>query len=88
MTNDNPAWETVGHANLDTGEVVTISVGADGRVALALYAMSKTGSADDTVTPAPVVAMLAAEAELVGGLLALGAATALSQRRPGGESSG
>jgi hypothetical protein len=77
-----PAWDKlVGHAHLATGQVITIQVTGDDEVVLALYAIPDEEPTDDApVLPAPVVQLTADEAELVGSMVTLGAATAHSRR--------
>jgi hypothetical protein len=61
--------------------MVTVQVTGDDEVIVALYAIPAEEPTDDTeVLPAPVISMLASEAELLGNLLTLGAVTAYSQR--------
>jgi hypothetical protein len=80
-----PAWDKlIGHGpvTLASGEVVTVQVGDSGDVVLALYEISDEQPAGDApVMPAPVISMLADEAELISGLLTLGAVTSYGLRR-------
>jgi hypothetical protein len=84
MSNDDhPA--AVGHVPLSrTGEIVTVQCRDDASVVVALYAPpgQDTGSGDDTVTPAPVLLLDPAEAEVLGSLITLGAVIVYGQRRP------
>jgi hypothetical protein len=71
----------VGHAHLVNGQLVTVAVTGGDEVVLALYAIPDEEPTDDApVLPAPVVQLTADEAELVGGLVTLGAATVHSRR--------
>jgi hypothetical protein len=77
----HPAGEPL-HIPLKTGEVVTITTAAD-QVVLALYSVpDKTGSSgdDDTVEPAPVIALTADECEVLGSMLTYAAVAVYGQR--------
>jgi hypothetical protein len=70
------------HIPLVSGEIVTITTAED-QVVVALYAAkpdNETASDDDTVMPAPVIALTADECEVLGNLLTYAAVAVYGQR--------
>jgi hypothetical protein len=83
----DPAWERtrVGHVATTAGEVITVHVGDDQQIVVALYAAMETMETvdDDTqVEPGLVIVCTPDEAELLGSLCTLAAVTAYQRRRP------
>ncbi|MDT5230885.1 MAG: hypothetical protein QOJ56_2863 [Mycobacterium sp.] len=83
----DPAWERtrVGHVATTAGEVITVHVGDDQQIVIALYAAMETMDTvdDDTpVQPGLVISCTPDEAELLGSVITLAAVTGYTQRRP------